>query len=316
MSVQNSDPYFSPKRTRNILFCVLLAHISIVAVPLIYSSLTDYFDPPLVVMKVGLADLPLGDSPDAGQPTTADAPSKTEPDPPSVDDLPDPAKVDPLPPEPKVQQKVDPPPQAKVDPPKPKTEQKKDPPPKNVQAKVDPPKPKTEQKKDPPPKSNVLKPTDINVTRTTKTQDQIDAEKKAAREAEEARRKAERERNELIAGIQRDASKPGRFGTTDPGQQGILGTREMRDYYEQLNAFIRPKWSRVSPSTIELNGKISNWPVVELTIAKDGSVTKSSIVSASGNSKLDDAARALLADLKTVPVPPQAIRISVTLNIQ
>ena len=294
MSVQNSDPYFSPKRTRNILFCVLLAHISIVAVPLIYSSLTDYFDPPLVVMKVGLADLPLGDSPDAGQPTTADAPSKTEPDPPSVDDLPDPAKVDPLPPEPKVQQKVDPPPQAKVD----------------------PPKPKTEQKKDPPPKSNVLKPTDINVTRTTKTQDQIDAEKKAAREAEEARRKAERERNELIAGIQRDASKPGRFGTTDPGQQGILGTREMRDYYEQLNAFIRPKWSRVSPSTIELNGKISNWPVVELTIAKDGSVTKSSIVSASGNSKLDDAARALLADLKTVPVPPQAIRISVTLNIQ
>lgn len=317
MSSQNSDPYFNPKRTRFILFCVLLAHISIVAVPLIYSSLTDYFDPPLVVMKVGLADLPLGDSPDAGQPTTADAPAKTEPDKPSVDDLPDPAKVDPLPPEPKVQpkveQKVEPPPQTKVDPPKTKTEQKKDPPPKNMQTKVDPP--KTEQKKDPP-KSNILKPTDINITRTTKTQAQIDAEKKAAREAEEARRKAEKERRELIAGLQQDASRPGRFGTTDPGQQGILATKEMRDYYEQLNAFIRPKWSRVSPSTIELNGKIANWPVVELTIAKDGSVTKSSIVSASGNSKLDDAAKALLADLKTVPVPPQAIRIPVTLNIQ
>ena len=313
------DPYFNPKRAQAILFGVLLAHIGVIAVPLIYNSLTEYFDPPLVVMKVGLADLPLGDSPDAGQPSPAVEPTKTDPAP--VEEFSDPTPVDPLPPEKIIEpppqakvdppkQKIDPPPQTKVDPPKQKVD-----PPKTVQTKVDPPKPKTDQKKDPP-KSTVLKPTEINVTRTTKTQAQIDAEKKAEREAEEARRKAERARQELIAGIQRDASQSGKYGTTDPGQDGILATKEMRDYYTLLTKFIYPKWTAVSPSTIELSGKISNWPVVELTIAKDGRVTNSGIVSASGNKKLDDAARALLAELKTVPVPPQAIRIPVTLNIQ
>ena len=33
-----NDPYFNPKRTRDILFGVLLVHIGIIAVPLIYSS--------------------------------------------------------------------------------------------------------------------------------------------------------------------------------------------------------------------------------------------------------------------------------------
>ena len=311
MSGRTDDPYFNPRRTRNILFGVLLIHIGVIAVPLIYSSLSDYFEPPLVVMKVGLADLPLGDSPDAGQPTQADTPAKTDPAP--VDDLPDPTNVDPLPPEPKVQpkveQKVDPPPQPKVDPPKPKVD-----PPKNTQAKVDPPKPKVEQKKDPP-KSNVLKPQDIIIPKTTKTQAQIKAEQDAARAAEEARRKADKARQELIAGIHQDASQPGKFGTTDPGQDGILATKEMRDYYKLLTDFIHPKWTAVSPSTIELGGKISNWPVVELTIAKDGRVTRGVVVSASGNKKLDDAVKALLSDLKTVPVPPQAVRINVTLDI-
>jgi TonB family protein len=313
MGGRTNDPYFNPRRTRNILFGVLLVHIGVIAVPLIYSSLSDYFDPPLVVMKVGLADLPLGDSPDAGQPTQADTPAKTDPAP--VDDIPDPTNVDPLPPEPKVQpkveQKVDPPPQPKVDPPKPKVD-----PPKNTQAKVDPPKPKVEQKKDPP-KSNILKPQDIIIPKTTKTQAQIKAEQDAARAAEEARRKADKARQELIAGIRQAAgSQPGKFGTTDPGQDGILATKEMRAYYELLIAFIQPRWNAVSPSSIELNGKISNWPTIQLTIEKNGSVSASAVVSASGNKKLDDAARALLAELKAVPVPPQAVKIPITLDIR
>ena len=85
----------------------------------------------------------------------------------------------------------------------------------------------------------------------------------------------------------------------------------MRDYYEQLNTFIRPKWNAVSPSSIELDGKISSWPVVELTISKKGEVTNSVFVSQSGNRKIDDAVKLLLADLKTVPVPPQAAKIRV-----
>lgn len=307
-----NDPYFNPKRTRDILFGVLLVHIGIIAVPLIYSSLTDYLEPPLVVMKVGLADLPLGDSPDAGQPVQADTPAKTDPAP--LDDFPEPADIKPLPPEQKID--VPPPPknvqtkvEPKVDPPKPKTDAK---------AKTDPPpKPKTDTKaKTDPPKSTILSPKEIKVTTNTKSQAQIDAEKKAALEAEEARRKAERARQELIAGIQKDASQPGRFGTTDPGQEGILATKELRDYYNRLIAFIQPKWDALSPANTELNGKISNWPVVQLTIAKDGSITHAEFVKQSGNKKIDDPVNVLLASLKAVPVPPQPIKINVTLDIR
>ena len=283
------DPYANPKRAKAILLTVLLMHVSVIAVPIIYASLTEYFDPPVIVMKVGLADLPLGDSPDAGQPATVDTPATAEPDPVSVDDIPDPQPLADLPPD---------------LPPPPKVEPKKDP-------------PKTEPKKDPP-KSNLLTADQITTKpKNTKTQAQLDAERKA-REAAEARAKADaKARQDLIADIRAAAgSKPGTYGTTTPGREGILATKEMREYYEQLNAFIRPKWNAVSPSSVELSGKISNWPSVDLTIAKDGRVTSAVIVSPSGNKAIDAAVKTLLADLKVVPAPPQAGVIRVTLDIR
>lgn len=306
MSDPFRDPYANPRRARAILFGVLLMHVSVIAIPLIYASLTEFFDPPVIVMKVGLVDLPLGDSPDAGAPADAPAPKASEPDPVSVDDIPDPQKVEPLPElkiEPKVEpKKVEDKPTVK---PPPKTEPKKDP-------------PKTEPKKDPP-KSNLLKPEDIIKPKNTKTQAQIDAERKA-REAAEAKAKADaKARQDLIADIRTTAGagqQPGRFGTTNPGREGILATKEMRDYYDQLNAFIQPKWNAVSPSSVELSGNIPNWPSVDLTIAKDGRITKAVVVSLSGNKAIDDAVKILLADLKVVPVPPQAAVIRVTLDIR
>ena len=295
MGSNSKDPYFSLKRAQGILVGVLMFHVGILIVPLIFAALSDYFiDPPVFVMKVGMADLPLGDSPEAGPPPAP----QTDPDPvvPKADDFPDPTHVDPLP---------DLPPPPKIEtPPPPKTEKK------------DPPK---EQKKDPP-KSTLLKPEDI--VKTQKTQAQIDAERKKQREAEEARRKAEAARKAaedarkaLISGMQQDASQPGKFGTQNPGQNGVLLTKEMRAYYDQLVAFIQPKWNNVSPSAIELNGNISKWPAVDLTIAKDGSISKAVFVSPSGNKKIDDAVNLLLADLKVVPKPPEAGVIRVTLDI-
>jgi len=316
MGAPFSDPYTNPKRARAILFGVLLMHVGVIAVPLIYASLTDFFDPPVIVMKVGLADLPLGDSPDAGAVADVPAPKTEEPDPVSVDDMPTPQKVDDLPPD------IPPPPPKVEDPPKQKTETKtpvEPPPPKtDTKTNVKPPKndpPKTQTKQDPP-KSNLLKPEDIIKPKNTKTQAQIDAERKA-REAAEAKAKADaKARQDLIADIRATAGQQGRFGTTNPGQEGILATKEMRAYYETLNAFIRPKWNAVSPSSVELSGRISNWPSVDLTIAKDGRVTKAVIVSQSGNKAIDAAVKALLADLKVVPAPPQAGVIRVTLDIR
>ena len=322
------DPYFNQKRASSVLFCVLLVHIGIIAIPLIYSSLTEYFDPPLIVMKVGLADLPLGDSPDAGAP--ADVPADTsvaEPDPVvSMDDIPNPQKVNDLPPDIPPPPKVENPPKPKTEtkvepkietpPPKPKTETKTNVTPPKTEQKKDPP--KTEQKKDPP-KSNILTVDQIKKNTNTKTQAQIDAERRA-REAAEAKAKADaKARQDLIADIRAAAGsgkQQGRFGTTNPGQEGILATREMRNYYEQLNAFIRPKWNAVAPASSELSGRITNWPTVHLTIAKDGRITKAVVVNKSGNKAIDAAVETLLADLKAVPVPPQAATIAVTLDIR
>ena len=320
--ITGKDPYFNPKRARAILTGVLLMHVGLIAVPLIYSSLTDYFDPPLIVMKVGLADLPLGDSPDAGAVADEPRPKTSEPEPDvSIDDLPTPQKVDDLPPD------IPPPPPKVENPPKPKTETivpVEEPPKPKTETKtnVKPP-PKTEQKKDPPktqtkqdpPKSNLLKPEDIIKPKNTRTQAQIEAERRA-REAAEAKAKADaKARQDAIAAI-RDAAKSGTYGTTNPGQQGVLATKEMRDYYEQLNAYIRPKWNSVSPSSVELSGKVANWPTIHLTIAKDGRITKAVIVSKSGNKAIDAAVETLLADLKVAPVPPQAATIPVTLEIR
>ena len=303
------DPYTNPKRARAILFSVLLMHVGVIAVPLIYASLTEFFDPPLIVMKVGIADLPLGDSPDAG--AVADIPSTqtAEPDPVSVDDIPDPQKVADLPPD-----LPPPPPKIETPPPKPKTDTKT-----TVKPKADPP--KTQTKQDPPKqKSNLLNPKEILIAQNTKTQAQIDAERKA-REAAEAKAKADAEaRRKALADLRNTAAgagtQQGRFGTTDPGQNGILATKEMRAYYEQLNAFIRPKWNAVSPSSVELSGKVANWPTVELTIAKDGRITNAVIVNQSGNKAIDSAVKTLLADLKVVPAPPQAGIVRVTLDIR
>ena len=315
----SKDPYCNPKRARAILTGVLMMHVGLIAVPLIYSSLTDYFDPPLIVMKVGLADLPPGDSPDAGAVADVPTPKSSEVEP-VLDLPPDPQKVDDLPP-------IPPPPKVQNPPPKPKTDTKtpvEEPPPKQKpdtsKPKVTPPKvenpPKTQTKTDPP-KSNLLKPEDIIKPKNTKTQAQIEAERRA-REAAEARAKAEAEaRRRAIADIRAAAgTQQGRYGTTDPGQQGILASREMRDYYETLTAYIRPKWNAVSPSSVELSGKVANWPTIHLTIAKDGRITKAVIVKKSGNKAIDTAVEALLKDLNVAPVPPQAATIPVTLEIR
>ena len=312
MSELPGDPYFNGRRSRIILVTVFFLHAAIIAVPLIYASLTDYFDPPVIVMKVGMADLPPGDAPDAGEVAQNEPQQQVnEPDPVPVDSIPDPKKLDPLPDLP-----PDPPPVVKTPDPTPVvTPPKKDPP--KTEPKKDPPKkdpPKTEPKKDPP-KSTLLKPEDIKKTPNTKTQAQLDAERKA-REAAEAKAKADAKAREALIADIRSAATSGTPGTPNPGREGILATKEMRDYYDQLNAFIRPQWNAVSPSNVEVGGKITTWPTVDLTIAKDGRVTKAVIVGKSGNKAVDDAVDALLARLKVVPAPPQAGVIRVTLDIR
>ena len=91
--------------------------------------------------------------------------------------------------------------------------------------------------------------------------------------------------------------------------------RMERDYYNQLVTFLQSQWKAVSPSDIELDGNVTNGPVVDLSIEKDGKVVKTSVVSMSGNRAVNDAVTTFLANLKIVPAPPQTAVIRVALEI-
>ena len=305
MSRQSCDPYFNGRRAKRILVTVFLLHLAIIVLPLIFASLTEHFEPRIIVMNVGMADLPAGDSLDSGDIASSELQTPAnEPELPPVESLQDPTPPPELPPEVKQPEPV---PITQ-----PKTQTPKNPP--KTQPKPDP-QPKTQTPKDPPKTSKYLSAAEITVNRNTKTQAQLDAERKA-REAAEAKAKATaKEREALIAAL-RNAASQGASGTPNPGREGILVTKEMRDYYDRLVAFLQPQWKNVSPSNIELGGKVSTWPVIDLTIAKDGTVNRAVIVGKSGNKAVDDSVSALLANLKVVPVPPQATTIRVTLEIQ
>ena len=303
MNRQPRDPYFNGRRAKQILVAVFLLHLAVIILPLIFASLTEHFEPRVIVMNVGMADLQLGDAPDAGENASSAPPTPfNEPELPPVESYADPTPPPELPPEVKQLEPVTTT-QAKTQPPK-------EPP--KMQSKPNP-QPKAQQKNDPPKK--YLTSDEILKGANTKTQAQLDAESKA-REAAEAKAKADaKEREALIAAL-RDAASQSVPGTQNPGREGILATKEMRDYYDQLVAFLQPQWKAVSPSNIELGGKVSTWPVIELTIAKNGTLSKPVVVSRSGNKAVDDAVTSLLAKLNVVPVPPQACTIRITLDIR
>ena len=305
MSRQSRDPYFNGRRAKQILVTVFLLHLAIIVLPLIFASLTEHFEPRIIVMNVGMADLPAGDSLDSGDIASSELPAPAnEAELPPVESLQDPTPPPELPPEVKQPEPITTT-QAKTLPPQepPKTQPKTN------------PQPKAQAAKDPPKPPKYLSANEINVNRNTRTQAQLDAEHKA-REAAEAKAKADaKEREALIAALRNVASQ-GASGTPNPGREGILATKEMRDYYDRLVAFLQPQWIAVSPSNIELGGKVSTWPVIDLTIAKDGTVNRAVIIGKSGNKAVDDSVSSLLAKLKVVPVPPQACTIRITLEIR
>jgi len=303
MNRQSRDPYFNGRRAKQILVTVFLLHLAIIVLPLIFASLTEHFEPRVIVMNVGMADLQLGDAPDVREIASSEPLTPVnEPELPSVESYADPTPPPELPPEVKQPEPVTTT-QAKTQPPKepPKTEPKTN------------PRPKAQQKNDPPKK--YLTSDEILKGANTKTQAQLDAERKV-REAAEAKAKADAKGREALIAALRDAASQGVPGTPNPGREGILATKEMRDYYDQLVAFLQPQWKAVSPSNIELGGKVSTWPVIELTIAKNGTVSNPVVVSRSGNKAVDDAVTSLLAKLNVVPVPPQACTIRITLDIR
>jgi hypothetical protein len=85
-------------------------------------------------------------------------------------------------------------------------------------------------------------------------------------------------------------------------------------YFEQLNAFLYPKWKTISPSGIEHSAEAAPCALVELTISKDGQIITATFDKPSGNELIDAATKAFLSDLNAVPKPPFEMVVRITLT--
>lgn len=291
------DPYANSNRTKWIAVWVICAHLMVfVIVPLVLLGVDLLVpeEPPLVVMKVGLVDLPEGDSPDA--PVNGEQqpiPEPPAPEPPA----PEPPKPEPPKPEPP---KPEPP---KPEPPKPE-------PPKPVPA---PPKPK---QKPVPPKPKYLTAADILKQRNKNRGKTVTIKNKDNRKQQQQDHAAQQAYAKQLAEYNRARqalqSARGRFGSPDAGLKGILATAEDRAYYAKLKAFVDARF--VQPSDALLDGRK---PVVQvqITIGKDGSLAGWNVTSPSDVQAMNDAVAALKEKLRTMPVPPRAMTIPFTFRV-
>ena len=286
------DPYANSNRTKWIAVWVICAHLMVfVIVPLVLLGVDLLVpeEPPLVVMKVGLVDLPEGDSPDA--PVNGEQqpiPEPPAPEPPA----PEPPKPEPPKPEP-----------PKPEPPKPE-------PPKPVPA---PPKPK---QKPVPPKPKYLTAADILKQRNKNRGKTVTIKNKDNRKQQQQDHAAQQAYAKQLAEYNRARqalqSARGRFGSPDAGLKGILATAEDRAYYAKLKAFVDARF--VQPSDALLDGRK---PVVQvqITIGKDGSLAGWNVTSPSDVQAMNDAVAALKEKLRTMPVPPRAMTIPFTFRV-
>ena len=274
-----------------LLFQVCIVHALLIVIPYLYFSL-DYLwtDPKPVVLKVGLVDSPKGNTTTK---TTVNTPSSEDTQD-FLDQFSDPAQPGKVPPVPPVDKPVEKPVvKPKVEPQKPQ---------------VTPPKeqPKTQER------GYLTADQIIKSGKRSNNKEEIRKQQEAAAKAAQAAQ----DRKKALDDLKNAFSGGGKYGTKDPGLQGVLADQENREYENKLENYIRPKWKQ--PSKIQLGGDL---PAITLYLTIEGNGMISSVkFDPCGNNAMDESVRALIEVLQRtpVPVPPkkQRLIIPVTLKIE
>ena len=315
LAAHGIDPYDSPARRRRIVFAVLAVHFLIIAVPLIWIEISRLLDPPKIVMKVALVNLPEGNSLDVPKDQTgkpdppAPEPAPAEPEPPA----PEPPAPEPPTPEVETPPKVEPTPKPPVKEP-PKVKPPPEVKPKKVEPKKVEPKKAEQPPKEEPKKPKYLRPEDIKKSgkrvKTNNPDPKAEARRKAA---EQARADAERRAAETRRQVAADARNAGRtYGSIAGGEKGIPATKEYYEYIDELKKIVEQRWTQ--PNSVELEGKRPEAKLT-LSIRKDGSVEKLEFAR-TGIAAMDKSLLDLQSRLKAVPPPPQAMTVDVTLRVK
>ncbi len=290
------DPYVSTGRVGVITLWVVIVHVALFfLLPLalwLVSLIEEEKEPPLTVMKVGLVDLPEGDSLDAPKDGIKLPPPAPEPAP----------EPEPVPsPEPEPEEKtVKPPPPA---PPKLKAEIRTPPPP----PKQKPDKPKNK------PKPKYLTAEEIRQKRNKNPKRIVEQVQPAPSAADRQRQQAAQQRRDAIRNV---SNNIGKYGHVDGG--GVadrLATMEEKVYMEKLFEYIDPLFVQPSASLLR-----NQTPTVEvyITVDTNGALLGWEIHKASNVPAMNEAVEALHAKLKhrIMPKPPRKMKIPILLKIR
>lgn len=283
---QGEDPYTTTARRKRITVFVVFAHAAVIFIPLVYLICKEYFSPiePVApAVQVKLVEIPKGDSLKVAPDSKAG----------EVNNIPDPIPyIEPVKPDVK---------------PKPKPE---------VKPEVKP-KPKPEAKQEvKPDKKAIVKPPEKPKTGGLLTADQIKVNRDVVNKgtATKPDNKAQNKNtsgktnDKALADIKNLMSGSGAKQTFgDPTSSSVAGEK----YLGELKAYIESRWQQPALGD---SGRPS--VTIELTIDAKGRVTAKRIIAKSSFGALNASAESLLASLKTVPVPPKAMTVPVTLQIK
>lgn len=288
---KETDPIGQGKR-RFLFFSVMLFHFAVVVLPLLFVMIQELLNPPAIVTKVSLVDSPPNDF---DEPSLD--PSDKDPNP-SFDPSP-PPPIEPIPDLPPEEEPQPTPPEEEV---KPVTKKIEDPAPIEEPKKKDPPK-----KKEKPTTRKPLTMDDIlKNSRTvvkTNTQTRTAKPNSSANALKEALRIAQ-------------GNTPGATGSQKAGGAGGpkgIPRKEFMDYYKSLHQFLYPRWSQ--PNAAALGGQRPSVDVL-LDIDANGRIRSAKIVEKSGIPAMDESVQNMLSELSTLPPPPRAMQITVTLRVK
>lgn len=296
--------FISPKARKIIFWTVVGGHIAFIFLPLLLFAILALIEPKAVqVIKVSLfTDLPFdhnvqSKAPDPNNPT----PSESVPPPPG--------ELSPLPPEPAMEE---PTPAVKdVPKPKEKPKEKEQPKPKETTPSPDAKKtPKDKPKEDAKPKedSKPKKPTAEDIKKASQVVKGSTPKVQPKGKGGEFFRDLSKQLNQNNYDPN---AKPG--GGTNGGL-GVQGNpNQDSEYYGRVGAFLKSHWQQPSRALLG-NGK----PTVNIRMKVDerGVIVSATIEKRSGFQVMDASVERLLAEVKTLPVPPRAMEFTISMNIE
>ena len=324
VSIQKSTaplPYVSGTKKTFIFTVISLFHALLIFIPAIFITLDT---PPKnrLLVRVPTVDKIPGEAP-SQQPSNQ--PSKTR-QLPQLDNFKKLTDIPELPPEPEPDEpKTEPTKETPAPKPEPKPEPKPQPP---VNKRKEKPIEKPMEGGKRPVKTNTqkIKISTKKVTRPTTNTKKKAAEAKARKDAENKRRlqeaaKRNRERSIRAAAAQRTRDiqnmirgMSGGSGASSAGSgRGGVTANDIETYYDKVTTTLYRHWNQPNISNLQNQEPTV---ILKLKIDKNGRIISATVTQKSGVAAMDNSVDELLEKVKVLPIPPQAMEITVIMEIE